>query len=831
MISRKRPPLVSRPTSNASELVDWREYGKDLAACTNEKECERLMVKMMEARISDPEEVICVCKLMLTKLGRFPSIILLENFRGCLKNFLERLKISTLNTYFLGLVRIMIKHSSGNLIDWSGSAVDLPYLLLLELIAWDSISEGKRNKVRVRDKLEQLKHDENKIHFALSLDAESFLGLELTALSCPRERRVGLVGLLNVGVWAAMLNGSVEMAQNILSSVSCCFPNLAVVQEQVSLINFSLGRKALVPRQHRKTALMNALEQIETNLPLTECIPNETRYEVALLSLHVAKHTSDLVKRIVAASYCLHCLKWTQLVDLEETSGKEGILTLLVCDEKSNFEKILSSLIHPIPPLQRKFIVLEAVRIAGESYEAIGFVPGASWLYHKGLDFLRKNQESCYGDMFRRRLKQMHQISETAIADDVIDYSQFDEVSVNHEDRRPQMINQSCVSEKLGSLRRVVVEQYALQHSKLSHVDRLEKLRNSPVGLQEELSPRGVALHFSLEQENEEDGEFSLILCVKRDSESVATFSLVKQVIKTAISLSEELEEFLARNKVSIASRHKDVEKDSRAFWEDRKLFDQELLNLIATMESDIFPGHVVEFLNSFLLDDQNSQPLLVVMFLPDILLGLPVESFPVFRQYNCVRGVSFPGTVSPQILNEKNSKLCYVVNPNGDCDSSTQQSLKTVLDRKGWQGHSGYPTLSDSDFTRMLSESDVFVFSGHGGGEKHWSGTSVQRLWLKKSTIRAAILMGCASAKPYGDMRNAFCTPFHYLIGGAWVVVGTLWDVLGRELDRISLDIVENYSSVETLPQVVEMAKQKAKLKNLSTASIVVYVDVAYFP
>jgi hypothetical protein len=96
---------------------------------------------------------------------------------------------------------------------------------------------------------------------------------------------------------------------------------------------------------------------------------------------------------------------------------------------------------------------------------------------------------------------------------------------------------------------------------------------------------------------------------------------------------------------------------------------------------------------------------------------------------------------------------------------------------------------------------------------------------------------MGCSSAKPYGDHAAAFCTPFHYLIGGFRLVVGTLWDVLGRELDRMTLAVLSEISAVESveeleerMPDIIHAAKRTVKLKNLSAASIVVYAQYGQF-
>jgi separase len=137
---------------------------------------------------------------------------------------------------------------------------------------------------------------------------------------------------------------------------------------------------------------------------------------------------------------------------------------------------------------------------------------------------------------------------------------------------------------------------------------------------------------------------------------------------------------------------------------------------------------------------------------------------------------------------------------------------------------------MSDHEFVDLLKDSNVFLFSGHGGGEKHWSGSLVQRLGSSEPKI--ALLMGCSSARPYGDYWASFITPFHYMIGGFRIVVGTLWDVLGRELDRMTRKIIESISneiSLENLNRIffhiIHEARAQAKLDHLSAASLVVYV------
>jgi len=804
MHSRKRPPLVSR-SSNAVE-EDVREIAKRLAVCSG-LEAESLISKIAEMRIlaSDVEYIV---KLILSKLARMSPIS--DRILKDIQRLLERMDIVPVNTCIMGILRIMCKNSSGkDVIEWSDSCKDSASLLFLEMISWDSLSDGQPNKQKIGGKLAACGGETG---FALNLDKETFMEFDYPNLSLP-QRRVVAAGGLNIGVWSAMLEGSPDRARRILKDISETYLSSRTLSEQVSLVRLFIGADDPSDDATDSRPLLHAIKQISRGAPLTVSL--ESRYEVALLSLQVSKRSSNKVKRVVAASYALHCLKWTEKPQREKT-GREGLLSLLICDER-NVEKLFASLIHPVPCLMQRYVILEAVRIAADSYEAIGFLPGASWLYQKGLDFLNTSDFCVFRKLFQRRLREMHVSSETAIRDESVDYSSFDSIESTICESSFSLIDSD---RRLEFLRNVVVEQYALQHSKFGHIERLERLRNAPESKSRPYKKySGVSMTFTVENDR-------LFLSVKNGDVILKELALADHVTETAVALSEDLNDFLLRNKTSIASRHRDVEGDSKAFWEDRKLFDLELSDLMAVMERDLFGSEAVAILNSFIQDFIDE---MLVLFLPDILLGFPIESFSVFREYNCVRGVCFSETKSKKRKTPDIAAKSFVLNPNGDC-GSTENKVKSVLERNGWKGHSGAPTLSDSAFTRMLTESDVFLFSGHGGGEKHWSGTSVQRLFLSEKSVRAAILMGCSSARPYGDMRNSFCTPFHYLIGGAWLVVGTLWDVLGRELDRITIELVERFTTVEKLAFVMNSAKRAAKLKHLSSASVVVYIDVSQF-
>ena len=125
-----------------------------------------------------------------------------------------------------------------------------------------------------------------------------------------------------------------------------------------------------------------------------------------------------------------------------------------------------------------------------------------------------------------------------------------------------------------------------------------------------------------------------------------------------------------------------------------------------------------------------------------------------------------------------------YILNPSSDLKNTQaffQPSFKTL---KSWKGIVDQAP-QEADFEQALSASEVVLYFGHGSGAQYIRGKTVRRLDRCRP---ATFLMGCSSAalteagefECYGPVWN-------YMMAGCPAVVGTLWDVTDRDIDRFA--------------------------------------------
>ncbi|KAJ2880497.1 separin protein [Coemansia aciculifera] len=129
-------------------------------------------------------------------------------------------------------------------------------------------------------------------------------------------------------------------------------------------------------------------------------------------------------------------------------------------------------------------------------------------------------------------------------------------------------------------------------------------------------------------------------------------------------------------------------------------------------------------------------------------------------------------------------TRVFYVLNPEGDLhrtQANFEEYLKTS-GQPGWHGVIGRrPTPHECE--RGLA-SDIFMYFGHGGAENYISRTQIRGL----SRCAVALLFGCSSGqlKPQGEY-DAMGTAVDYLIAGCPALVGNLWDVGDKDIDRFA--------------------------------------------
>lgn len=146
-----------------------------------------------------------------------------------------------------------------------------------------------------------------------------------------------------------------------------------------------------------------------------------------------------------------------------------------------------------------------------------------------------------------------------------------------------------------------------------------------------------------------------------------------------------------------------------------------------------------------------------------------------------------------------------YILNPSSD--------LKGTEDTFASRFASSLPSFTsiiarpptESEFKSCLTESPLCLYFGHGSGAQFIRGRTIRRL----DKCAVTFLMGCSSSKlvecgefePYG-------VPWNYMHAGAPALVGTLWDVTDKDIDRFAMKTLENWG----LLSEEECRKEEAK-------------------
>ena len=131
------------------------------------------------------------------------------------------------------------------------------------------------------------------------------------------------------------------------------------------------------------------------------------------------------------------------------------------------------------------------------------------------------------------------------------------------------------------------------------------------------------------------------------------------------------------------------------------------------------------------------------------------------------------------------------ILNPAGDL-TNTEATLQPHLSKlpASWSSTiRREPT--EADITSALSTRALYLYFGHGSGAQYVRARRVRRL----ERCAVALLMGCSSgAVKVAGAFESYGTPLNYLFGGAPAVVGTLWDVTDKDIDRFSVRCLERW-------------------------------------
>ena len=124
------------------------------------------------------------------------------------------------------------------------------------------------------------------------------------------------------------------------------------------------------------------------------------------------------------------------------------------------------------------------------------------------------------------------------------------------------------------------------------------------------------------------------------------------------------------------------------------------------------------------------------------------------------------------------------IVNPSGDLahtDSTISPLIRSLPGN--WTLQHSAPT--ESQLSQVLPATSIYLYFGHGSGAQYIRPRAVKKL----SRCATAWLMGCSSSAvaDHGGFEPSGMV-LAYLAAGAPAVVGTLWDVTDKDVDRASV-------------------------------------------
>ncbi|SCU97989.1 LADA_0H09802g1_1 [Lachancea dasiensis] len=174
--------------------------------------------------------------------------------------------------------------------------------------------------------------------------------------------------------------------------------------------------------------------------------------------------------------------------------------------------------------------------------------------------------------------------------------------------------------------------------------------------------------------------------------------------------------------------------------------------------------------------------------------------------------------------------EIAMVLNPHGDL-TRTQDAFEGLF--TNWKEVVPNSKLligekpEEKQLIEMLTSSKVFFYIGHGGGEQYVRLRKVKQL----DTVAPSFLLGCSSAfmEPKGKLEPSGVV-YSYLQGGSCMVVGNLWDVTDKDIDKFSSTLFQELgltcgdSPPKTVPEAVSHSRHSCHLKYLNGAAPVVY-------
>ena len=187
--------------------------------------------------------------------------------------------------------------------------------------------------------------------------------------------------------------------------------------------------------------------------------------------------------------------------------------------------------------------------------------------------------------------------------------------------------------------------------------------------------------------------------------------------------------------------------------------------------------------------------------------------------------------SASDIINNDIPMRACCVVDPQANLPSTRHKLAKYLGDIKSNAMSSlvwSYAALGDmppcdvaAQLTAKMPNCAAFLFCGHGYGGAYLESA------IASNFMSAVLLMGCSSGalSRLGDFE-ARGLALELLARGTPIVVAMLWDITDRDIDRITLYLLQSMAKNPNcpIPDILNAAREETKLRNLNGAAPVCY-------
>uniref|UniRef100_A0A6J0SG72 separase n=1 Tax=Pogona vitticeps TaxID=103695 RepID=A0A6J0SG72_9SAUR len=221
-----------------------------------------------------------------------------------------------------------------------------------------------------------------------------------------------------------------------------------------------------------------------------------------------------------------------------------------------------------------------------------------------------------------------------------------------------------------------------------------------------------------------------------------------------------------------------------------------------------------------------------VVLVLDKHLQKLPWENIPCLRGQSVTRLPSLRFLLSYSLAKKyqeetvlhqgvNSSNTFYVLNPHTNLPGTEKIFRDWFQSEPGWTGVVGEVPGADQ-VPLALEERDLYIYAGHGAGARFVDSI------LKVDCRAVALLFGCSSAAlaVQGNLEGNGAI-LKFLMAGCPLVLGNLWDVTDRDIDRYMEALLKNWlkaGSGAPLLQYVIQSRQAPRLKYMIGAAPIAY-------